>query len=88
MVAKSKESILLSLLLRFSKHMFFEDGFVSDVTIIVISTRSNISDISFKQIFCCNIHYFFSYVLLIPMKHVAEEIKGLQFFGIISSQKE
>ena len=88
MVAKSKESILLSLLLRFSKHMFFEDGFVSDVTIIVISTRSNISDISFKQIFCCNIHYFFSYVLLIPMKHVAEEIQGLQFFGIISSQEE
>ena len=68
--------------------MFFEDGFVSDVAIVVISTRRNISDISFKQIFCCNIHYFFSYVLLIPMKHVAEEIQCLQVFGIISSHKE
>ena len=55
-ITKPKESILLSLLLRLSKPMFFEDSYVSHVTIVVISTRSNISDIIFKQIFCSDIH--------------------------------
>ena len=66
-ITKPKISSSMSLLLRLSKHIFFEDDYVSDVTIVAISTRSNISEIIFKQIFCSGIHSLFSYVLLILM---------------------
>ena len=66
-ITKPKISSSMSLLLRLSKHIFFEDDYVSDVTIVAISTRSNISAIIFKQIFCSGIHSLFSYVLPILM---------------------
>ena len=50
-ITKPKISSSMSLLLRLSKHIFFEDDYVSDVTIVAISTRTNISEIIFKQIF-------------------------------------
>ena len=36
--------------------MCFEDGYVSDVITVVISTRRNIADIILEQIFCSDFH--------------------------------